>query len=174
MLKQLKKIVFLTSIPLVMASFSQCGSAQYVLEDQVPPEIDLQGAYYQVTPPGIKEGDTQVRVHIPVTKDNISLDKLYFRGQVSTLTQAKDAYVANFVERSKETPITLGEETKQEKSAESEKLPFDLKYGECIISYTKGGGETKYVKVDELTRKPNINVPMSPKGGGLKQEMKKN
>ncbi|MBT8303849.1 MAG: hypothetical protein KJP09_05210 [Bacteroidia bacterium] len=45
---------------------------------------------------------------------------------------------------------------------DTEKIPFELKMNECVVSY-KEGKKTKYFKIDEVEEKAAIPPPMSRK-----------
>ena len=168
-MRHLKHLLSLIGIIFIMASFSQCGNAQYNLERTPPQSLNTQEAYYQVAHPGIREGNTYVTVYFPATED-IALDSLYFRGQKAKFDLKDGQYVAVLVEESKEK-LVLSEQGSTPKSTEETKeaIPFDLQPEECVISYEESG-KIKYLKLDAIRKNDLLlQKPMAPNKGGIKQ-----
>ena len=159
-----------TFIIIIMASFSQCSSAQHTLEDKAPEGLKMTEAYYQVIPPGIREGDTTVKIYMPMHTDT-QLDSIFFRGQQAKFIEENGMYVATLVEASKEK-YALGEgEPNTAKPREVKELPFKLEAEECVISY-EDAGKTKYFKIDQLHKKELLHLPpmrVNKNKGSIKQ-----
>ncbi len=170
-MKTIQRIASFVLIVSIMASFSQCGNAQYSLEKSMPSAINLEKAYYQVIPPGIREGDTHVTVVVPITEGSeVVLDSVFFRGQRAKFEEKEGTYTATLIEPSKEKYALegrVGEPNQQtsEQEAKKEAIPFDLEPNECVLSYREAGA-LKYVKIDQIAAKPlKYPYPMAPNSG---------
>ena len=171
-MRHVKHLLSLIGIIFIMASFSQCGNAQYNLESTPPHSLNTQEAYYQVSYPGIREGNTYVNVYFPAA-EGVVLDSLYFKGQKAKFNLQDGQYVAVLVQESKEKLILdeVGSTPKKiEEKEPQETIPFDLQPEECVISYEESG-KVKYLKLDAIRKNDLLlQKPMAPnKGGGIKQ-----
>jgi hypothetical protein len=153
-----------------VSSFSQCSSAQK-LEDK--DALSFEDVYYQSWTSGIQEQGSGVKLFIQLTDKTdktIHFDSAYFRGKVVKLKegfQNPRLYVARFKNESEysEDIILSSEKSEEHKNKVPkipQKLPFELKRNECVISY-KTDGVTKYYKISNIREKPMSGVPMSPR-----------
>jgi len=151
---------------LVMASFSQCSSAQK-LQDKAP--ITIGKAYCQSWIAGVEGGGAGLNIFIPVIDNSIILDSVYFRGKAAKLEVKQEEnilYVGRFPsDFNQKRDIIMSSDPKAEYGNEmpniSKKIPFELKNNECVISY-KEGKTTKYFKVDNVVEKDLVPYPSAP------------
>lgn len=168
-MKTIRRITSLGTIIILMASFSQCGNAQYTLEAQAPATVNTSEAYYQVIPPGIRQGDTHVKVVFPANMQGVAMDSIFFRGQQAKFEKENGMYVATLIEESREK-ISLDEGMSDtSKAAEQRSIPFELQPEACVVSFEEEG-KVKYFKIDKLSKKElEFLPPMRAKNGGDKQ-----
>ena len=165
-MKILERLSFFTVMLLIMASFSQCSSAQK-LQNEAPSAFG--SVYFQTWVAGVNGGGSGLNIFIPVLDGSMRLDSVYFRGNVSKLeikpgnpklhigrfntrfNQAKDIIFSS--NPKEEYTNTLSETTLS--------IPFDLKDSECVVSYTKAG-KVLYYKIPNVTEKAAVNYPSAP------------
>jgi len=165
-MKTIKTISFLMIMLLVMASFSQCSSAKKI--QQTAP-LDLGQVYCQKWIAGIVGGGAGLNIFIPTEDTSIELDSVYFRGKAVKLelkNQNEIIYIGRFISdfNTKKDLIMSNEpnaEFGNEMPKMAQKIPFELKDNECVISY-KDGITTKYFKVDNVVEKDLIPYPSAP------------
>ncbi|MFD0863085.1 hypothetical protein ACFQ1M_12795 [Sungkyunkwania multivorans] len=174
-MKTLKSIFTIITIPLFMASFSQCGSAQDLkLEKKAPLAIKEGQAYCQQWVAGIKGGGAGYQLFIPVAEESkFTLEAAFFRGLKTTnlyFKKAGEGYLltAHFDDGSNsERDLILHEDPKKEVGNQppkiKEEMPFKMAVDECVISY-KEDGATKYFKVEGIVQREMQSYPMAPKG----------
>jgi len=105
-----------------------------------------------------------------VNKKTIVLKAFFYRGKTVALkdisTNNNGLYVAAFVNLIQtKKPTILHEDHKKEAGNEppqlQEKIPFELKNNEGVISYTENG-KLKYYKVESIIEKIPIYYPSAP------------
>lgn len=104
---------------------------------------------------GIKIGGTGMNVIVPIVnkQENIKIDSVYFRNLKGPLVENYGRYTA--VLKNKSPYYTF-------KKAEKDKdFPFDLGDNECAISFIENG-ETKYIKVTDLSEKAGTYYENGP------------
>ena len=149
-----------------MASFSQCSSAKKI-QEKAP--LVLGQVYCQSWIAGIEGGGAGLNVFIPVEDNSIILDSVYFRGKATKLeikSLNETIYIGRFIsDLNKKKDIVMSSEPTAEYGNKmpiiTEKIPFELKDNECVISY-KEGKTTKYFKVDNVVEKELIPYPSAP------------
>ncbi len=154
----------------VVFTITHCSTAQKL---QKKPPITLQEVYIQSWVSGVKGGGSGINLFIPVSQkipQNIQLDSAYFKGKVAKL-ELSDAsqmlYVARFKANfNQNQDIIMSSDPKEEYGNQlpelNEKIPFDLKDTECVISYTESN-VTKYFKIDNIVIKKQEHYPSAPK-----------
>jgi len=159
--------VFLMVI--VMTSFSQCSSAQK-LQKEAP--VKLGTAYYQYWVAGIQGGGSGINLFIPTENPslkNIHLDSVYFRGKVSKL-EFKPNNPSLFIGRftslgNQRKDIIMSNKPNAEYGNElpklKEKIPFDLKENECVVSYIEDD-KIKYFQIENIVEKQPELYPSAP------------
>lgn len=165
-MKPLKHIFGLLLVPLL---FTYCSSAQK-LELKSP--IAIGKVECQSWIAGVKGGGSGINLFIPVLEEfveTMKLDSAYFRGKVALLKPLNDSskiYVARFdADFNKKEDILINPDTplsdKRELTKSNEKIPFDLKASECVIS-CREGSETKYFKIENIVEKQPEHYPSAP------------
>ena len=170
-MKCLKNIFFLIGMLVLMASFSQCSSAQK-LQEKAP--VEFGQVYAQKWIAGVKGGGSGINVFIPVEDTSIVLDSIFFRGQKTKLEFNNDDqtfYVGRFqTEMNQKQDIILSsdmnEEAKNElpKLKEEVEMPFEFNDDECVISYRKGN-QTLYYKISDIKMEQPLHYPSAPPKG---------
>jgi len=156
-MKLLKRIISLFLMLFIIVSFSECAST-LELQDNLLIEIDK--VYYQTWVAGVKGGDRGINVFIPIksNSNNIVLDSMYFRGKSTKIEYANDALaIGRFkTKANQKQDIIMSNEPYAEYANKvpvlPEKIPFELKDDECIVSYLVEE-ETKYFKIEGIIRK---------------------
>ncbi|MBT8303848.1 MAG: hypothetical protein KJP09_05200 [Bacteroidia bacterium] len=165
-----RNITSLIILPMIMFSFSQCSS-QKKLQETAP--VKLSKAYCQTWVAGARGGGSGINIFIPVETapdKKIVLDSVYFRGRsakLETKPQNDTLYIGRFLTKVNEKyDLVMSSDPKQEygnkRPEDTEKIPFELKMNECVVSYTEGK-KTKYFKIDEVEEKAAIPPPMARK-----------
>ena len=165
-MKTLKKIVSTTVMLIVMVSFSQCSSTKK-LQEQVA--ITFGDVYCQKWIAGIKEGGSGLNIIIPTSNTSIKLDSVYFRGKAAKLeikSSGDVVYIAKFLSSlNTKQDIIMSSNPKAEYGNKlpviQEKIPFELKDTECVISYKKGN-KTQYFKITNVLEKDLLAYPSAP------------
>ncbi|MBP0902829.1 hypothetical protein ACFSKN_07395 [Mariniflexile gromovii] len=145
-----KSFIYLFFIGLVLASFSQCVSANKLQTDS---PLKIGDVYYQ-------EDGAHVSIVIPITSNpnNIVLDNVYFHGKESQLEFVNDkVYIGRFQPKNtSKSNIIMSNEPYAEYGNKVPEIPrkprFQLKEDECMVSYKQGKGIT-YFKIDKIKKK---------------------
>lgn len=165
----IKNIASLIILPFIMFSFSQCSS-QKKLQKEAP--LQFEGAYCQTWIGGLEGAGSGINIFIPakaMPNANIELDSVYFRGKSAKLTtkpQNNFLFIGRFSTAiNQKKDIIMSADGKQEFGNEMpiipEKIPFELKEDECVISY-KEGNKTKYFKINNIVEKKAEYYPSAP------------
>lgn len=163
----IKRITFLLAMFILMASFSQCSSAQK-LQKEIPVSIDE--VYCQRWTAGIQGGGSGLNIFIPVSsKAPIVLDSVYFRGQAAKLEVKSNTqlYIGRFktaINQPKQDVILstdMAEEYNNQLPKKATKIPFELNDDECVVSYQKEN-KTLYFKITNISEKEALNYPSAP------------
>lgn len=141
----------------IIVSFSQCAST-LKLQDNLPIEIDE--VYYQTWVAGVKGGGSGINVFIPMESNSntILLDSMYFRGKSTKIEYANDTLaIGRFkTKANQKQDIIMSNEPYAEYANKvpeiPEKIPFELKDDECIVSYLEKN-KTKYFKIKGIVKK---------------------
>ena len=149
-----------------MASFSQCSSAKKIQEEA---PLALGQVYCQSWIAGIEGGGAGLNIYIPTVNSSVELDSVYFRGKTAKLeikSLNQTIYIGRFIsDLNKKKDIVMSSEPNAEYGNEmpkiTQKVPFELKENECVISY-KDGNTTKYFKIDNVIEKELIPYPSAP------------
>lgn len=169
-MKALKRVSGLTVLLCIMASFSQCSSAQK-LQEKAPTKFGE--VYCESWVAGVQGGGSGINIFIPVSDTSIKLDSVYFRGQaekLSTKPQNKQLFIGYFkteANTQKGDIIMSGnpnEEVGNQMPKLPKKIPFELKDSECVITY-KEGETTKYYKIENVVEKQAIAYPSARPNG---------
>jgi hypothetical protein len=151
---------------LVMASFSQCSSAKRI-QEKAP--LELGQVYCQNWIAGIEGGGAGLNIYIPTVNSSVELDSVYFRGKAAKLeikSLNQTIYIGRFIsDLNKKKDIVMSSEPNAEYGNEipkiPQKIPFELKDNQCVISYNDGK-TTKYFMVDNVVEKDLIPYPSAP------------
>lgn len=168
-MKSIKYVSSLIVMLVLIASFSQCSTAQK-LQEKAP--MVLGEAYAQKWTAGIKEGGSGINVFIPVKVNSVTLDSIYFREQKGKLEFIKgdqDLYVGRFrTDLNQPRDIILSSDMKEESKNRlpklKEKMPFEFNDDECIVTYQKGN-KTLYYKISNIKMEQPLNYPSAPPNG---------
>ncbi len=153
----------------LMASFSQCSSAQK-LQKKAPMEFG--DVYAQKWVAGVKGGGSGINVFIPVKDTTIPLDSMFFRGQKVKLefTGGDQAlYAGRFLtDFNQPEDIILSSDMREESKNMLPKLkevmPFEFNDDECIITYRKED-KTMYYKISNIETKQPQHYPSAAPNG---------
>jgi hypothetical protein len=165
-MKLLKQTSFLIVMLILMASFSQCSTAQK-LQKTAPTQFG--DVYCQKWVAGVKGAGSGLNLFIPVMDKSIQLDSAYFRGKSIKLevreTDEGLLYVGRFkTELNTQKDIILSSDSKQEYvnklSIKEENIPFELKDDECVVTYKQGDKILKY-KISNVKQQEPLNYPMA-------------
>jgi len=164
-MKLVKQTFFLIVMLILMASFSQCSTAQK-LQKTAPAQFG--DVHCQSWVAGVSGGGSGLNLFIPIIDNSILLDSVYFRGKVAKL-EVKPAnlklYIARFkTEFNEPLDIILSIDQKQEHPnklpVKNVEIPFDLKDDECVVTY-KQDTKTLYYKISNVRQQEPLNYPMA-------------
>lgn len=136
-------------MPFMMVSFYHCSSSKR-LQNKLP--FEIHEAYYQESNSG-----TNVYISIKSNPNNIILDSIYFKGKQVKLGQENNLFVGRFASSIiQKQDIIMSNEPYAEYGNKvpklPEKLPFELKDNECVLSY-KEDNSIKYFKIKNVIQK---------------------
>lgn len=164
-MKVIRQLSNVIAMLILMASFSQCSSAQK-LQKKAP--VEFGSVYYQNWNSGIKEGGSGLTIFIPVNEISIILDSVYFKGKATKLKlQSKTLlYVGQFKSGNTQfEDLILSSDAIEEYANKIPKkediIPFDIKDNECVVSYIKDD-KTLYYKISNVQQREPLNYPSSP------------
>ena len=163
-MKLLKHIVLSCSLFLMVVIFVSCVSTKKT-KDNTP--FKIADAYYQSWSAGVRGGGsgTNVFIKMGANPKGIVLDSIYFLGKRAKLTSQKEAglYIARFPSKiNKKRDIIMSNEPFEEYGENiidiPEKIPFELKENECVVTYNENQ-TIKYYKIDEVLKKQTSQYP---------------
>ncbi|WP_152611371.1 hypothetical protein [Psychroserpens mesophilus] len=169
-MKSFNRISFLIVMFLLVASFSQCSTAQKL---QKNPPVELGQVYAQNWVAGIKGGGSGFNVFIPVKDTSVVLDSIFFRGQKAGLefndSGDQTFYVGRFQSdfNQKEDLILssdMKEESKNKLPTLKDEMPFEFHDDECVITYREGD-QTLYYKISNIKMEQPLHYPSAPPNG---------
>jgi hypothetical protein len=171
-MKFLKHIPFLVAMLILMASFSQCSTAQK-LQGEAPTQFG--DVYCQKWVAGVSGGGSGFNLFIPVMNESIKLDSVYFRGKISKLefkTGELPTYIGRFEnDFNQPKDIIISSDRNEEYDNKLSKklvvIPFELKDDECVVSYIKGD-KIVYYKISNIEQKRPVNYPMASPDKNIK------
>ncbi len=146
----------------ILASFTQCASSQNI--DTVSP-VTIEESYFQKWVAGRKEAGSGFTIHLSIKKnDDVVLNHAYFKGKkIELKLNNKAVYVGRYTYPNKTKDLIMSDDPQEEFRNTApiieEKIPFELKENECVITYTKDKKEG-FFKIDDLPEKPKIAMPM--------------
>lgn len=165
-MKSVKQLLKLLTLTVILSSFSQCTSAQK-LEKNAP--VTFGNVYCKKQVSGIANGPSGLIIFIEIKDNSIQLDSVYFREkgvELKTHPKNRSLYVGSFVTHSvRSQDIVLSSDSKAEYGnkipKKSKKIPFELAYNECVVSY-KINEKIKYYKITNVEEIHSIDIPMAP------------
>jgi len=168
-MKSLKRISSLILMLVIMASFSQCSTAQK-LQKKAP--MELGNTYAQKWVAGVSGGGSGINVFVPVKDNIVTLDSMFFRGQkvkLEFIDANQSLYVGRFpTEFNQSKDIILSSDMKAESKNKLPKLkghmPFEMNDDECIITY-RNGEKTLYYKISNIKIEQPVHYPSAPGNG---------
>ncbi|NRD22126.1 hypothetical protein HNV10_02665 [Winogradskyella litoriviva] len=138
---------------LVVLLFNHCSSVPKLQKDA--PKA-LKEVYYQKWNSGLKNGDSGIDLYVKLRDNNIVLDLVYFRGQVSRFKNSQHdstLFIAQFNSQIKK-PISL---------KDSSLSSFQINDNECVIRYSRQKNKTQlYYKISNIKIQETINYPIYP------------
>lgn len=168
-MKSLKRVSSLIVMLVLMASFSQCSTAQK-LQKKAP--LEFGEVYAQKWVAGVKGGGSGVNVFVPVKNASRDLDSMFFRGQkvkMEFLKGENPQYVGRFkTDFNKHKDIILSSDMKEESKNRlpiiKQEIPFELNDNECVISYRKDD-KSLYYKISNIKIVEPLHYPNAPANG---------
>ncbi|WP_460220467.1 hypothetical protein [Psychroserpens sp. MEBiC05023] len=163
----IKRVSSLLVMLFLMASFSQCSTAQK-LERKAPTQFGE--VYCQEWIAGVQGAGSGLTIFIPVNDISIVLNEVYFRGQMSKLevnSANPQLYIGRFkTDINQSSELILSSDQKEEyanKMHEKPKeFPFELKDNECVVSY-QIGDKIMYYMISNVVQKVPLSYPSSPR-----------
>lgn len=147
----------------MLLGFTQCGAQQEIVEKN---PVIHEGAYYQKWMSGVAGGGHGFIVYIPVDpKVDFILEEAYFKGKKIILQKEKNenSYIGRYTYPRRKEDMIFDISAKKEYGNKApiieEKIPFELKGNECIITYTKNDKKGHF-KMNNLPEKELKNYPM--------------
>jgi hypothetical protein len=168
MMKNLKIIFALITLPMVLLSFSNCGSAQDSSNkkafNQNPP-FKISEAYYQNWVAGVKEGGSGTNIYITFSEKNTDavIQNIYFRNQI---LEAKgninepNQFVGYLKNDAQRDIVMDADPIKEAKNNPPKVFPFQLENNQAVIEYWFEG-KKNYFKVSNITEKEMIPYPQA-------------
>jgi len=168
MMKNIKILLFLFSVPLFLLSFSNCGGTQTAsskLAFEQNPPFKIAETYYQNWVAGVKDGGSGTNIHIAFSKidSDVVIQNIYFRNQIleakGNLNEPNKfvGYLKNDAQRD---VIMDADPIKETQNKLPTPFPFQLEENEAVIEYWFGG-KKNYYKVSNLSQKEMIPYPQA-------------
>ena len=165
-MKLISNIVFFLLIGAGILLFSNCSSAQK-LETNLP--LSIGEVYSQKWIAGVRGGGSGVNVYIKILNNpnNIELDSIFFQDKTTKLflinnTQAIGRFKSDI---NQQKDVIMSNEPYAEYGNQVKKIPnklrFQLKENECVISYIEKT-QTKYFKIENIIKKELLAYPSAP------------
>ncbi|WP_299213078.1 hypothetical protein [uncultured Aquimarina sp.] len=163
----LKTIIIKISLLSILVAFTQCATSQKI--DKIAP-VQLKDPYFQNWISGVRGGGAGFMVYLPLDgTSDVQLETVYFKGKEVKLNfeNNKAVYSGRYTDpKTVRKDIIMSSDPKEEYSNKvseiEQKIPFELKDGECVVAYTKDG-KKGYFKLDKLPEKELKAYPMRPR-----------
>lgn len=148
-----QKFLLALSLLIIVLCFSQCKSNQYNFQKKTP--FKITEATYQNWVGG-KPGSNGVTISFTTENLYVNLDSVYFRGKAANLVYEKHNKKMQYVGKittSSQGDLVLHKDEKMEfgnkPPKQQNKIPFDLKDNEAVVSYTVNG-KVLYYKIEDV------------------------
>lgn len=153
---------------IVLFGFSNCANGKKIHEE---PPVPLEQAYYTTWVGGVKGAGSGLNLFVPLgalNNSEVELDSVYFRGKrtkLKTKPQNPNLYIGYFESKNpqKAPDFVMSSDPREEYGNKPpiilEKIPFELKEDEAVISYKKDG-KTGYYKITGIQKKDEDEVKL--------------
>lgn len=168
MIKNLKILIVLLTVPLLLLSFSNCGGTQNTNSKisfiQNPP-FKISEAYYQNWIAGVKEGGSGTNVHIVFSEmeTDVVIQNIYFRNQILEAkgnVNEPNQFVGYLKNDAQRDVIMDSDPMKEAQNNPIKKFPFQLENNKSVVEYWFDG-KKNYYKVSNLAEKEMIPYPQT-------------
>ncbi|MDP2686944.1 MAG: hypothetical protein Q8O62_06965 [Aequorivita sp.] len=168
MMKNIKILIFLFTVPLLLLSFSNCGGAQTASSkttfEQNPP-FKIAEAYYQNWIAGVKDGGSATNIHILFNEmdPDAVIQNIYFRNQkleAKGNVNEPNKFVGYLKNEPQRDVIMDSDPIKEAQNKLPDPFPFQLEDNEAVVEYWFGG-KKNYYKVSNLSQKEMIPYPQA-------------
>ncbi|WP_146052850.1 hypothetical protein [Aquimarina sp. I32.4] len=152
-----KRVILILLISaFVLLAFSRCASNQNMNN---PMPIQVKEIYFeeQIYKGTDKVSGFDIFIEV-VKKPNLILDYAYFKGKKLKLTYQEDrnVYTGHYTKAMKQQDLIMSDDSNKEFQNQlpeiEEKIPFDLKDDECMITYTIKGEKGDF-KLNNVPKK---------------------
>lgn len=157
-MKLIRKTFRFLSLVIISVSFSQCASTMK-LQKEAP--TNFGEVYCQNWVAGVKGGGSGTNIFIEIQSNDLVLDSVYFRGEVSKLETKpgnKQLFIGRFLSTSNTEKYNF--ETARSDKGNDDDFPFILADSECVVSYTVDG-KINYYKLGNIIERQTDALPMS-------------
>ncbi len=159
-MKNIKTISLILVLPIVLISFAQCASNKpYKLQKTAP--FTVKQAVSQVYLGG-RQGNKGEQLTISISDKSIVLDSLFYKNRKLKLHLNQEGNYTAKLRLSTEKQLTMHESPIEEYGNKApviaDKIPFDLKEKEAVISYLKNNN-IYYYNIGNISKGKVIIYP---------------
>ncbi len=124
------------------------------------PPFSIEKIYSQKWVAGVKGGGSGTNLYIAFSKvsESVVFKDLYFRNKKTEVSISKDQVIGYFKNQNNRDVIMDGDATKEAANIPPEKIPFQLKENEAVISYSENG-KTYFYKISNIEEKEMLAYP---------------
>lgn len=148
----------------IVILFASCSSNNFKIEKEQP--IQLKEAYFEQWTSGVKGGGSGLNIFLisegKTENKEVQIEGIYFNNSYTTLKfYQPNKYQGHIKTKGNDTKLVLGEDGKNvntETKQKEEKIPFELKENEAVVSFLKEG-KKKYFKIT-MVKKEMQHLPM--------------
>lgn len=167
-LKMMKTITLILTLPLLLFSLSNCGGTQNrntMNEFVQNPPFKIVESYTQDWVAGVEEGGKGTNVHIVFSEmdADVVIQNIYFKNHILEAkgnVNEPNEYVGYLRNDAKSDVIMDADSIKESKNTPSEVFPFKLEADEAVVEYWYAG-KKNYYKISKLSEKNSIPYPQS-------------
>lgn len=167
-IKIMKTITLILTLPILLFSLSQCGSAQNTNNKksfvQNPP-FKISEAYYQNWAAGVEQAGTGANVHVNFSEidPDVVIQNIFFKNRI---LEAKGnvnepmKFVGYLKNEDRTDVIMDSDPIKEAQNTPSKIFPFELGTNDAVVEYWFDG-QKNYYKIPNLSQKDMIPYPQA-------------
>lgn len=156
------KLLFITILSVTLTNCGGSKSNNSELDFTTNPPFKIQKVYSQKWVAGVKGGGSGTNLYITLSEasEGIQFKELFFRNKKIEVSSSKNKVIGYFKNKNNQDVIMDGNATNEAANIPPEKIPFQLKDNEAVVSYLEND-KVVYYKISNIEEKEILAYPQS-------------